>query len=382
MVAVVSIEEKRATYLNAQGEERARFTATPDWLFEYMPKLSRGIGWNLLSIILHHQRMCERNRPVAISLQQFCKESGNGKPAVLRGLKALADNGLLYEELEDPTHKDSAICYALMAEPGQGIVTEDDGSLWVNLLGGWYEVETKRQLNRERVSHTGGIKTLPPQKRGRGGNKTLPPRYQNVTTCGNETLPPPSSQASRKAARPIPIESIERKESISPSSAKKSGKVSHSQKRGKAQGASGSLWLSEEASNKAPAKRAAPPNPLYEVWKQHAPPDGLPQSQEEEKHICQGLNKLKQAELPDKPMLEELPDLMAEVMSWGDGYFPDPFLIVGKIGKIRYDIKKKRSGAARKPANQAPAGPDLSVLLKHAQPERVSGRAMIEKGDC
>lgn len=205
MVAQVVVMEEKRTYRTAEGAERSRFTTTPDWLFEYMPKLARGIGWNLLSIILHYQRMCERDRPVAISVHQFCKETGTTKPTVLKGLSDLAKMGLLYEELEQPECRDSAICYALLEEPGQGVVQEEDGKYWVHLLGGWYEVDPARMIQR-----TGGKETIPPPKNGVGGKETLPGRSRNFTAWGKETLLPPADEVSQEAGARS-LESIERK---------------------------------------------------------------------------------------------------------------------------------------------------------------------------
>lgn len=184
---VMSIEEGRTTY---------RFTANPDWLYEYVPRLS-GVAWKVLSIILHYQRMNQRDRTLTISTQQFMKATGASKPSVLKALDELARLGLIYEELEDPEHRDSAIRYGILAEPGQGVVTEEDGRLYVQLLGGWYEVEPARLIQR---SHVGGKETLPPQNEP-GGKETLPMRSRNFTTpvkkidhLRKKTLPPQNQQ--------------------------------------------------------------------------------------------------------------------------------------------------------------------------------------------
>src|SRR5690242_15611655 len=100
MASVTPLEERRTTYRTSEGEERPIFTGNPDWLYAYLPRLKQGCGWELLSLILHHQRMGHRTTPVAISLSQFQRETGRAPRTIQKGLSDLARVGLLYEELE------------------------------------------------------------------------------------------------------------------------------------------------------------------------------------------------------------------------------------------------------------------------------------------
>jgi 5-methylcytosine-specific restriction endonuclease McrA len=161
--SVLSFEERKTTYRTADGEERPTFTGIPDWLYAYKPQLANGRGWELLDTILHHQRMGQRNQPVAISLAQFAQETGHSIPTVRKALSDLALIGLLYEELDEPEQRDSGFRYAIQDHPGQGVV-ERDGQRMVSLLDGWHEVDSARVF-RHTATRASNDTALPPRAR-------------------------------------------------------------------------------------------------------------------------------------------------------------------------------------------------------------------------
>lgn len=212
---VTPIEAGRATYRTVQGKERPTFTAIPDWLSAYKPRLARGRGWELLDTILHHQRMGQRHQPVAISLAQFAQETGHAIPTVRKALADLARVGLLYAELDTPERRDSGFRYAIQDPPGQGVL-EREGRLMISLLDGWYEIDPARVVQRlEGVKETDTLQDAPgvqatdisrdapgvqaidiPVCKQRSDRST-----KNVRTRVNVTYRPPAPEAKQTGAR-------------------------------------------------------------------------------------------------------------------------------------------------------------------------------------
>lgn len=226
--SVISLEERKTTYRTPEGAERPTFTGNPDWLYAYMPRLKQGCGWELLSLILYHQRMGTRSTPVAISLTQFERETGRARRTIQKGLSDLAQAGLLYEELEIPGRQDSAIRYAILSQEqvGQGRTLQADGRLVMHLLDGLYEVDPTRLITR-----AGGEETHPPlergkngeeglvsatspecRKTGRGGLEKYPRGVRNVVNWGVVTKPPPAAHPAPEAVLSIPLKKRDKKD--------------------------------------------------------------------------------------------------------------------------------------------------------------------------
>lgn len=93
----------------------------------------------------------------------------------------------------------------------------------------------------------------------------------------------------------------------------------------------------------AEERKQRPPNPMYEVWKQHI--GTPPGSAREITSICTGLAELSNPALTEgKPVaLDELPALIYQVESWidrrtGQNYTPTPRLIAEWLSKLRNEI--------------------------------------------
>lgn len=220
IASVISLEERKTTYRTPEGEERQTFTGNPDWLYAYMPRLKQGCGWELLSLILHHQRMGMRTIPVAISLTQFQRETGRAIRTIQKGLSDLVRVGLLYEELETPGRQDSAIRYAILSQEhvGHGPCQHADGSLVAQLLDGLYEVDPLRLITRNGVVESD---TLP--EHGKNGAEVVEPATpgckhltpRGVRNCMNwvrVSHTPLTAQARQGAAPALPIDKREKKE--------------------------------------------------------------------------------------------------------------------------------------------------------------------------
>jgi hypothetical protein len=226
--SVISLEERKTTYRTPGGEERPTFTGNPDWLYVYMPRLKQGCGWELLSLILHHQRMGTRSTPVAISLTQFERETGRARRTIQKGLSDLVQMGMLYEELENPGRQDSAIRYAILSQEqmGQGPTPQADGRLVVHLLDGLYEVDPTRLITRAGGEEThpllelrkneqeGLVSTTSPQcgKNGREGGVTYSRGVRNVVKWGEESKSPPVTQPAPEGVPSIPLNKIDKKD--------------------------------------------------------------------------------------------------------------------------------------------------------------------------
>jgi hypothetical protein len=214
IASVIALEERKTTYRTPEGEERPTFTGTPNWLYAYMPKLKQGCGWELLSLILHHQRMGLRLAPVAISLTQFQRETGRAIRTIQKGLSDLARVGLLYEELESPGRQESAIRYAIVSQQqvGQTLTEQVNGHLVVHLLDGLYDVDPIRVITRKGVedSHTSSQRAQNEERVG----ETQTRGVRNFTNWASVSKTPPAANPFPEAVPSIALDKRDKKDNV------------------------------------------------------------------------------------------------------------------------------------------------------------------------
>ena len=250
---VTRIEEGRATYMTARGEEKETFAKL------YLSLVHRLYGrtaaeLNIALYVLEQTRF--DSLPQRISVRRFMEICQLSNRAVQEGVDRLVNAGILYQEREPDTKN---IRYALIdaTNPISFLTEQEDGSMTIWLLGGVPYAIPEGVLLFSTLKFSGKCTKKEYARVLKSSTRCTKKAYTPVA----ESSTSPSCQPAQNTAPSAPRESYreipERRESkvASPAS-------SHSQEpRGTS--AVRSVWLSEKAEQEtlldAPAQAPTPP---------------------------------------------------------------------------------------------------------------------------
>lgn len=197
---VTRIEEGRATYRTADGQEKEAYAKL------YLSLISRLYGSNAAEwgVAMHVLEMTRFDGlPKRISIRQFADVCHLSNPAIQDGIARLVERGILYEEREAAQN----IRYALIdaANPDTLPYAQEDGTLAIILLGGLlYQVP-------EGVSFFCTVRFSAKCIKKLYGTvqKSYTPRIKKTYSAVSESYTVPSRQTRQGKAAPAPRDSLE-----------------------------------------------------------------------------------------------------------------------------------------------------------------------------